>query len=155
MTPSSVRKVLTISFLISRLLSIKPLSKGGQGFLLRPEVPHGRDLPLVERDDGGHFLWPLGSADLGRVSHHDDRVSPSVENVDPSAGEPLLVAVPKRLHDILSAVTVPVSRLERAPLHAGIQHRLNRRQVALLPGVEALPRQRYRLIAHMDLLSSR
>jgi hypothetical protein len=65
-------------------------------------------------------------------------------------GEALLMPLAKRLHDVVSAMAVPLPGLGRMPLHIGVEDLLARLEVALTPSLQALPRDLGRLAIHLN-----
>src|SRR5438128_2471402 len=60
--------------------------------------------------------------------------------VQPSFGEASSVTLAQRPHHVITAVAVPVSRFEPAPLDLGRKDRLECVEVAAAPGIESLLR---------------
>src|SRR5439155_4264080 len=104
----------------------------------------------------------LGKPDLeaswlpngGRMCHHDHRVLSAVDELEVSGGEALLVALPKRAHDVATVVAVPFAGLEPPPLDVWIELCLEGGEVSSLPGLESISGQGHGLFAHQALLSS-
>src|SRR5678816_243123 len=83
------------------------------------------------------------------IRDSDHSVLSAFQELQVAVGEALLVPFAKRLHDVVSAVAVPLPGLGRAPLHIGVEDLLDRFEVALTPSLQALPRDLGRLVAHV------
>ena len=69
-------------------------------------------------------------------------------------GEALLIALAKRLHDLVSPVAVPLTRLSRVPHHITVEDFLDRAEVAFTPSCQALPGDPGRVAAHVTSIRS-
>src|SRR5262249_2512040 len=109
---------------------------------------HRDDLAVREPDDRCDLRWPLVATRLPRLRDHDHDVITRVEELDRSASEAFVVAVTNRPHHVGPILAVPLPRLEREPLHIRIEDRLDRVEVALLPGRESPSGDLERLATH-------
>src|SRR5207244_4086090 len=71
---------------------------------------------------------------------HDHYLRSRVVEVQVAFGEASSVTLAQRPHHVVTAVAVPVSWFEPAPLDVGCEDRLQRVEVAAAPGIESLPR---------------
>ena len=79
----------------------------------------------------------------------DHSVLAAFQELQVALGEALLVPLAKRLHDVISAVAVPLPGLGRMPLHIPVEDLLDRFEVALTPSLQALPSDLGRLAVHV------
>src|SRR5512133_1439436 len=120
-----------------------------KGLCLSSVVLHRDDALVPEMHDGRGLRRPVGAADLTGVRDDDHSVLSAFQELQVTLGEALLVPVAKRLHDVVSAMAVPLPRLGRMLLHIRVEDLLDRFEVTLTPSFQALPRDLGRLAVHL------
>src|SRR6266566_8787159 len=126
-----------------------PLLNGRNGLGFGSVVLHGDDALVPELHDGRGLRRPVGAADLARVRDDDHGLFSAVSELQLAPRESLLVSLTQRPDDLVASVTVPLTRLEPAPLHVRVEDLLDRLEVALTPSLQALPRDLGWLAAHV------
>src|SRR5215210_3754523 len=131
-----------------RGVGLKP--PGSRKSLSLASIVLHRDNPAVPE---GHrcrgLLWPIRAADFARMRDDDDRIVCAVAELQIALRETLLKAVAKGPHHILAVVTAPLAGVERAPLDFRIENLLDRLEIACPPGLQAIPRNFSRCLAHV------
>jgi predicted kinase len=125
-----------------------------KGLGLGSVILHRDDAFVPEPHYGRDLSWPVGAADLAWARDDDHGLLSAVPELQVALGEALLIPLAKRLHDLVSPVAVPLTRLSRVPHDITVEDFLDRTEVALTPSCQALPGDLGRVAAHVTSIRS-
>src|SRR5512132_342595 len=159
--PESLRKKRTNERRRSRTLRRRQRAASGllprdsrKGFGLRSVILHRDDAFVPKPHYGRDLRWPFGAADLAWMRDDDHGVLSAVPELQVAFGEALRIPLTQRLHDLVSPVAVPLPRLSRVPHDITVEDFLDRTEVALAPGCQALPGDLGRVAVHVTSIRS-